>query len=100
MCYTRGPGAYKIPGFKDIPIQMSVSLLRNSLNVKAVHSSKAVGEVRGWGVGGGGVCVYVFVWGGGGYVIISCAINPDLFILCYVCGVAAIISRQCSFLCY
>lgn len=44
VTYTRGPGTYKIPGFKDIPVHMTVSLLRNALNKKAVHSSKAVGE--------------------------------------------------------
>lgn len=41
---TVGPSNYKIPGFKDIPTEMSVSLLRNAPNKKAVHSSKAVGE--------------------------------------------------------
>lgn len=41
---TFGPSNYKIPGFKDIPTEMSVSLLRNAPNKKAVHSSKAVGE--------------------------------------------------------
>ena len=44
---TFGPGNYKIPGFKDIPIEMHVSLLRNAPNARAVHSSKAVGEVSG-----------------------------------------------------
>ncbi len=44
---TSGPGTYKIPGFKDIPVEMHVSLLRNAPNSKAVHSSKAVGEVYG-----------------------------------------------------
>ncbi len=42
---TRGPGMYKIPGFKDIPRRMSVALLRNAPNERAVYSSKAVGEV-------------------------------------------------------
>lgn len=41
---TRGPGAYKIPGFADIPREFNVSLLRNSPNPRAVFSSKAVGE--------------------------------------------------------
>ncbi|XP_076044857.1 xanthine dehydrogenase/oxidase-like [Oratosquilla oratoria] len=41
---TRGPGAYKIPGFDDIPKEFNVSLLRDSPNPKAVYSSKAVGE--------------------------------------------------------
>jgi xanthine dehydrogenase/oxidase len=41
---TRGPGAYKIPGFGDIPSEFNVSLLRGSKNPRAVFSSKAVGE--------------------------------------------------------
>ncbi|CAL4058678.1 unnamed protein product, partial [Meganyctiphanes norvegica] len=41
---TRGPGAYKIPGFADIPLEFNVSLLRNAPNPSAVFSSKAVGE--------------------------------------------------------
>ena len=41
---TKGPGAYKIPGFGDIPSQFNVSLLRGSSNPRAVYSSKAVGE--------------------------------------------------------
>eukprot|EP00040_Diaphanoeca_grandis_P018555 m.97622 g.97622 ORF g.97622 m.97622 type:complete len:1296 (+) comp26995_c0_seq1:59-3946(+) len=42
--FTRGPGTYKLPGFKDIPIDFSVSLLREAPNDRAVYSSKAVGE--------------------------------------------------------
>ena len=41
---TRGPGAYKIPGFGDMPSEFNVSLLRGATNPKAVFSSKAVGE--------------------------------------------------------
>ncbi|KAK2857221.1 hypothetical protein Q5P01_005956 [Channa striata] len=41
---TRGPGSYKIPAFGDIPTQLSVSLLRDAPNSKAVFASKAVGE--------------------------------------------------------
>ncbi|KAL4623910.1 xanthine dehydrogenase/oxidase isoform X1 [Arapaima gigas] len=41
---TRGPGMYKIPAFGDIPIELKVSLLRDSPNEKAIFSSKAVGE--------------------------------------------------------
>ncbi|XLR30272.1 hypothetical protein HN51_050143 [Arachis hypogaea] len=36
--YTCGPGAYKIPSINDVPLKFNVSLL------KAIHSSKAVGE--------------------------------------------------------
>ena len=42
--WTRGPGAYKIPGFGDIPSKFNVSLLRGAPNPRAVFSSKAVGE--------------------------------------------------------
>lgn len=41
---TRGPGNYKIPGFGDIPENLTVSLLRDAPNDKALYSSKAVGE--------------------------------------------------------
>ncbi|GAB0088991.1 Xanthine dehydrogenase [Sergentomyia squamirostris] len=41
---SRGPGAYKLPGFADIPGQFNVSLLSGAPNPKAVYSSKAVGE--------------------------------------------------------
>ncbi|CAF4893179.1 unnamed protein product [Pieris macdunnoughi] len=42
--YSRGPGAYKIPGFGDIPQEFNVSLLKGAPNLRAVYSSKAVGE--------------------------------------------------------
>ncbi|KAK3580014.1 hypothetical protein CHS0354_001675 [Potamilus streckersoni] len=42
--FTRGPGTYKIPGFGDIPVEFNVSLLKGSVNKKAVYSSKAIGE--------------------------------------------------------
>ncbi|XP_052183749.1 xanthine dehydrogenase 1-like isoform X2 [Diospyros lotus] len=42
--YTSGPGNYKIPSLNDIPFKFSVSLLKDAPNVKAIHSSKAVGE--------------------------------------------------------
>lgn len=42
--FTRGPGAYKIPGFGDVPVQFNVSLLKSSVNNRAVYSSKAIGE--------------------------------------------------------
>ncbi|XP_039283580.1 xanthine dehydrogenase [Nilaparvata lugens] len=42
--YTRGPGAYKIPGFADIPVEFNVALLKGAPNKRAVYSSKAVGE--------------------------------------------------------
>ncbi|XP_077580896.1 xanthine dehydrogenase/oxidase isoform X1 [Stigmatopora nigra] len=41
---TRGPGSYKIPGFGDIPSQLTVSLLRDAPHDKAIFASKAVGE--------------------------------------------------------
>ena len=42
--FTRGPGMYKIPGFRDIPIDFKVEVLNNSYNDKAIKGSKAVGE--------------------------------------------------------
>ncbi|XP_065866854.1 xanthine dehydrogenase 1-like isoform X2 [Euphorbia lathyris] len=42
--YTCGPGSYKIPSINDVPLKFSVSLLKGHPNVKAIHSSKAVGE--------------------------------------------------------
>jgi len=41
---TKGPGAYKIPSFNDVPAQFNVCLLRGVTNPRAVYSSKAVGE--------------------------------------------------------
>ncbi|XP_077439045.1 xanthine dehydrogenase/oxidase [Vanacampus margaritifer] len=41
---TRGPGSYKIPGFGDIPTELTVSLLRDAPHDKAIFASKAVGE--------------------------------------------------------
>ncbi|XP_013187119.1 xanthine dehydrogenase [Amyelois transitella] len=41
---SRGPGAYKIPGFSDIPNIFNVSLLKGAPNPRAVYSSKAIGE--------------------------------------------------------
>ena len=38
--FTRGPGAYKIPGFGDVPVEFNVTLLKGSVNQKAVYSSK------------------------------------------------------------
>lgn len=37
---SRGPGAYKIPGFGDIPAEFNVALLKGSSNVHAIYSSK------------------------------------------------------------
>lgn len=37
---SRGPGAYKIPSFTDIPEEFNVSLLKGHSNPKAVFSSK------------------------------------------------------------
>lgn len=42
--FSRGPGAYKLPGYADIPGQMNVMLLAGSKNPRVVYSSKAVGE--------------------------------------------------------
>ncbi|OWM69193.1 hypothetical protein CDL15_Pgr025380 [Punica granatum] len=42
--FTAGPGNYKIPSVNDVPLKFVVSLLKGHPNVKAIHSSKAVGE--------------------------------------------------------
>ncbi|XP_019698850.2 xanthine dehydrogenase [Harpegnathos saltator] len=44
VLFSRGPGAYKLPGFTDIPKEFNVSLLKGASNPRAVYSSKAVGE--------------------------------------------------------
>lgn len=43
---TRGPGAYKIPGFRDIPQEFNVSLLKGVEweNLKTIQRSRGVGE--------------------------------------------------------
>ncbi|KAG9389707.1 Aldehyde oxidase/xanthine dehydrogenase [Carpediemonas membranifera] len=41
---SRGPGSYKIPGAGDIPDDFRLSFLKNSVNPRAVRSSKGVGE--------------------------------------------------------
>eukprot|EP01125_Pyxidicula_operculata_P021944 TRINITY_DN877_c0_g1_i1.p1 TRINITY_DN877_c0_g1~~TRINITY_DN877_c0_g1_i1.p1 ORF type:complete len:1295 (-),score=236.67 TRINITY_DN877_c0_g1_i1:47-3532(-) len=41
---TTGPGTYKIPSFKDIPIKMNVHLLRDTPCNVNIHSSKGIGE--------------------------------------------------------
>lgn len=43
---TRGPGSYKIPAFGDIPTHLTVSLLRDAPNDKAIFASK-VPTLRG-----------------------------------------------------
>lgn len=43
--FSRGPGAYKIPGFGDIPLEFNVSLLKGAPNVRAVYSSKVMGSL-------------------------------------------------------
>jgi len=41
---TNGPGAYKIPCTDDIPREFNVTLMRDTDNPVAVHSSRAIGE--------------------------------------------------------
>ena len=38
--FSKGPGAYKIPGFSDIPAEFNVSLLKGVKNPRAVFSSR------------------------------------------------------------
>ncbi|KAK8863331.1 hypothetical protein PGQ11_009566 [Apiospora arundinis] len=44
--FTKGPGAYKIPGFRDIPQQFNVSLLKGVTweNLRTIQRSRGVGE--------------------------------------------------------
>ena len=42
--FTRGPDTYKIPSFSDVPLDFRVSLLSDSANLRAVYSSKGIGE--------------------------------------------------------
>ncbi|RPB28040.1 xanthine dehydrogenase [Terfezia boudieri ATCC MYA-4762] len=44
--FTRGPGAYKIPGFRDIPQIFNVSMLKDVewKNLRSIQKSKGVGE--------------------------------------------------------
>ena len=37
--FTRGPGAYKIPAFNDVPQDFRVSLMKDVDNPVAVHSA-------------------------------------------------------------
>jgi len=43
---TRGPGAYKIPGFRDIPQIFNVSMLKGVQweNLQTIQRSRGVGE--------------------------------------------------------
>ncbi|PGG98646.1 xanthine dehydrogenase [Helicocarpus griseus UAMH5409] len=44
--FTRGPGTYKIPGFRDIPQVFNVSLLKDVewANLRTIQRSRGVGE--------------------------------------------------------
>ncbi|KAF8064111.1 xanthine dehydrogenase [Lyophyllum atratum] len=44
--FTQGPGAYKLPGFSDIPQVFNVSLLRDAEwpNLGSIKASKGIGE--------------------------------------------------------
>ncbi|KAK3684039.1 molybdopterin binding aldehyde oxidase/xanthine dehydrogenase [Podospora appendiculata] len=44
--FTRGPGAYKIPGFRDIPQRFHVSLLKDVewADLRTIQRSRGVGE--------------------------------------------------------
>lgn len=44
--FTRGPGTYKIPGFRDIPQQFNVSLLKDVTweHLRTIQRSRGVGE--------------------------------------------------------
>lgn len=44
--FTRGPGAYKIPGFRDIPQEFNVRILKDVewKNLRTIQRSRGVGE--------------------------------------------------------
>jgi xanthine dehydrogenase/oxidase len=44
--FTRGPGAYKIPGFRDVPQEFNVSILKDVEweNLRTIQRSRGVGE--------------------------------------------------------
>ncbi|KAF0492202.1 putative xanthine dehydrogenase [Gigaspora margarita] len=44
--FTKGPGNYKLPGFRDIPQDFRIYTLKDAKypNLKTIHSSKGVGE--------------------------------------------------------
>ncbi|GAO17406.1 hypothetical protein UVI_02024150 [Ustilaginoidea virens] len=44
--FTRGPGAYKIPGFRDIPQELNVTLLKDVewKELRTIQRSRGVGE--------------------------------------------------------
>ena len=44
--FTRGPGTYKIPTFRDIPVEFNVKILREKeySHLKTIKSSKGIGE--------------------------------------------------------
>jgi xanthine dehydrogenase/oxidase len=44
--FTRGPGNYKIPTFRDVPVEFNVKILRGKEynHLKTIQSSKGVGE--------------------------------------------------------
>jgi xanthine dehydrogenase/oxidase len=44
--FTRGPGAYKLPGFRDIPQDMRIHIFKdgNYDHLKTINSSKGIGE--------------------------------------------------------
>ncbi|KAF2666796.1 xanthine dehydrogenase [Microthyrium microscopicum] len=44
--FTRGPGNYKIPGFRDIPQEFNVSILKDVTweNLRTIQRSRGVGE--------------------------------------------------------
>ena len=57
---TTGPGAYKIPGFSDIPVEFNVSLLKGVPNKRAIYSSKVWYILYCCGVTQ--LCTYVCLW--------------------------------------
>jgi xanthine dehydrogenase/oxidase len=44
--FTRGPGAYKLPGFRDIPQEMRIHVFKDGQHqrLRTINSSKGIGE--------------------------------------------------------
>ena len=78
--FTTGPGAYKIPGFSDIPIELNVTLLDRAPNPDAIFSSKVAK----------GLCV----------CLLSCSsLSSCLALFSIGCGRTAIVPGSISVLC-
>lgn len=79
--FTRGPGNYKIPTFRDIPVEFNVKILRDKQykHLKTVKSSKGIGEPPLF------LCSSVFFALRDAVVYARYIIFYDLFQICFDC---------------